>query len=185
MTDTTTRESRTGAGVDSITFRNTAGHFATGVAVVGALDAAGAVQAMTVNSLTSVSLDPPLLLVCMARGARSLDAILSTRKFGVSILSDRQTQAALGYSRPREARSQPVEISHEIPLVPGRLAGFECALETTYAGGDHLIVLGRVLECHADSSGEPLLFCRGRLTDSLGKVQAHVLYQNWVDFMGY
>jgi len=154
------------SGVDSLTMRRTMGQFATGVAVV-TTSAGGTPHGMTVNSLTSVSLEPPLLLVCLTLGARSTDAITSAGLFAVNILSARQEQLALRFARRGKDHFAGLEVTygrHRVPVIPDAFAHLECAVERNFVAGDHVIVIGQVLDvCERD--GEPLGFLAGRFSD--------------------
>lgn len=155
--------------MDAKALRSTFGSFATGVTVVTVGGATP--HAMTANSFTSVSLDPPLVLVCVGHKAvmhQALDAGL----FGVSVLSGRQEPIARHFadvSRPLgAAQFEDVDCDTGpvtgVPLIGGALARFECETWNTYDGGDHSIFLGRVLSM--DRPGvdhdEALLFYQGR-----------------------
>ena len=152
--------------VDPMTMRRTMGRFATGVAVV-TTSADGTPHGMTVNSLTSVSLDPPLLLVCLTTGARSTEAITSAGRFAVNIPSARQEHLALRFARRGEDHFAGLEITtgrHRVPVIPDAFAHLECDVERHFAAGDHIVVIGRVVDvCERD--GEPLAFLGGRFGD--------------------
>jgi len=142
------------------------GTFLTGVTVVTAIDAAGMPVGFTANSFTSVSLDPPLVLVCVAKSGRSYDALCSSPRFGISILSDTQRdvsdtfagrggekfEGATTWRRPGGA-----------PLVESALGVIDCARESVTEAGDHVIVVGRVLG-FAMNGGQPLGYFRGGYT---------------------
>ncbi len=142
--------------------------FVTGVAVVS-YHAAGGTRGLTVNSFTSVSLDPPLVLVSVARSARAADH-LGHVPFTVNVLSAAQLDVALHFAgRAREVpqlRWQPTggDLS---PVLAGALASFRCHPWASYDAGDHQLHLGRVMEAAARVDGEPLLFDRGRFWDGL------------------
>lgn len=149
--------------VDGPNLRRTMGRFATGVAIVTAgteRDPHG----MTVNSLTSVSLEPPLVLVSLTRDSRTTNTVRSTNAFAISILSVRQEQIALRFARPGENHFGGLALkyeNHEVPVVPGALAHVECTLEQEVAAGDHILFLGNVTRtCERD--GEPLAFYSGK-----------------------
>lgn len=152
--------------VDPLTMRRTIGRFATGVAVVTTLDGQEP-HGMTVNSLTSVSLDPPLLLVCLTTGARTTDAVVQAGRFVVNILSARQEAIALRFARRGADHFEGLEPTygeHDVPVVPDALAHLECTVERQFEAGDHLVVFGRV-ERTCDRAGEPLAFLGGRFAD--------------------
>ncbi|MFD5029260.1 flavin reductase family protein [Streptomyces sp. NPDC058405] len=120
---------------------------------------------MTANSLTSVSLEPPLLLVCLASSARTTTAIVRSRRFGVSILSARQERIALRFAHRGTDHFAGLPLEHgrgfAVPVVPDALAHVECAVEQVVPAGDHQIIVGRV-DRLADREGEPLGFLGGR-----------------------
>jgi len=145
---------------DARTFRNALGRFATGVTVVtAAVD--GGVHGMTANAFTSVSLDPPLVLVSIGRQARMHAHLQPPRPFGVSVLSQDQSYHAWHFAGRALEGWQPAFAWHDgVPLIADALAHFVCRLETTYPGGDHTLFLARVAHLwHRD--GSPLTFYRG------------------------
>lgn len=146
--------------------RDVMSSFATGITV---LTAAGEhCHGMTANAFSSVSLDPPMVLCCIARTAQMHEAILRTRHFGVSVLSAEQEDLARYFAsrdRPRglaqfdEVEWFPARRSGA-PLLAGSLAWLECELAEVYHGGDHSIFLGTVLDA-ARRPGDALLFFGG------------------------
>jgi flavin reductase (DIM6/NTAB) family NADH-FMN oxidoreductase RutF len=152
--------------IEPLTMRRTIGRFATGVAVVTTLDGKEP-HGMTVNSLTSVSLTPPLLLVCLTTGARTTDAVVNAGRFAVNILSARQEEIALRFARRGADHFEGLELTygdHAVPVVPDALAHLECAVERHFDAGDHLVVIGQV-DRVCDREGEPLAFRGGRFAD--------------------
>jgi flavin reductase (DIM6/NTAB) family NADH-FMN oxidoreductase RutF len=154
------------AALDSTALRRTMGRFATGVAVITtALD--GVPHGMTVNSLTSVSLDPPMLLVCFNRGARTAECVEQSGRFAVNILGARQEHVSNAFARRGEdhfADLEPPEHPSGVPLIPGALAHAVCRVDRVLDGGDHVIVLG-VVEDVSHRDGAPLLFFGGTYGD--------------------
>jgi len=150
-------------------FRQAMGRFATGVSVVTSV-AAGMDHAMTANAVTSLSLEPMLLLVCVEREARFHDAIIESGTWGVSILA--ATSRGLAdwlATRGRPLHGQLERISvHRGPatgvaLFDDALATIECQTTHTHPGGDHTIVVGQVLSVEmSDHPGDALIFYRGR-----------------------
>ncbi|MEU5690851.1 flavin reductase family protein [Actinosynnema sp. NPDC020468] len=164
----------TTAPVDPLTMRRAMGRFATGVAVVTTATPDGTPHGMTVNSLTSVSLDPPLLLVCLTTGARSTDAVIAAGRFAVSILSSRQEHLALRFARRGEDHFDGLDVTtgrHRVPVVPDAFAHLECLVERHFTAGDHEVVLGHV-QAVCERDGEPLGFLRGRFGDVLDRGHA-------------
>ena len=147
--------------------RDVLGRFATGVTV---LTAGRAVPSgMTANSFTSVSLDPPLVLVCVGRTASMHREILDGGSFGVCVLAAGQLEAARHFAdraRPRGERGfelvdwRPGRHTG-VPIVSGALAWIECRLAAVYDGGDHSIFLGAALEVGRAAAGDPLVFFGG------------------------
>ena len=147
--------------VDPRQFRNVIGSFGTGVAIVTAC-ADGREYGMAVNSLTSVSLDPCLLLVCIRNGSRTGAAIKQAGSFGVSVLAHDQHEVCKAYCAQGDAqrRDQLTEMVDGVPLVRDTLAGIVCELHEVVQAGDHEILMGRVRQCTA-GDGAPLMFFRG------------------------
>lgn len=144
-------------------YRNVMGRFATGVTVVTVVGPDGPVG-MTANAVASLSLDPPLLLVCFDNDARTLPVVRAKRRFGVNVLAaDQDDLARLFASKAPEARKfddVPYRLHDGIPMIEGALAWVACELERTVPGGDHTIGIGSVhgAEC---SDGAPLVWYRG------------------------
>jgi flavin reductase (DIM6/NTAB) family NADH-FMN oxidoreductase RutF len=152
-------------GCDPRTLRDALGCFATGVTVVTCLDESGQPVGLTANSFTSVSLDPPLLLVCIAKGAASATALLAARHFAVNVLQTGQQPASIRFSTRHEDRFGPNDwTAGELgaPVLKQSLGVFECESHAVHEGGDHHILLGRVIKATFDASLDPLLYFRGR-----------------------
>ena len=150
--------------MDSRAFRDALGCFPTGVAVV---TAAGADShfGITVNSFTSVSLDPPLLLWCMDRRSRRHDVFVKASGFTVSILGTEHKEVSSRLARPGEHSLDDIGlIETELgpPALADSLAVYECAAEKKIEAGDHTILLGRVLRFSRPSASAPLVFFRGK-----------------------
>ena len=149
-------------------FRSVMGHFATGVTVVASRASDGRPVGLTVNAFTSVSLDPPLVMVCIHKEADAHDPLLRAGHFGVSLLKAGQQELAVSFSEDDpEDRFRGLEVVDGplgSPFLQGALAWIECEVTEVHSGGDHSIVLGKVEECEA-REGDPLLFFRGDLAD--------------------
>jgi 3,4-dihydroxy-2-butanone 4-phosphate synthase len=146
--------------------RDVMGHFATGVSVVTARDASGAPVGTTANAVSSVSLDPPLLLACLANGSETLTAIRETGRFAINILAADQRHHSDRFAKKGEAtRTHEVEFDdHDlgVPILPGSLATIACEVEAIHPAGDHQIVLGDARHLyHREPGIRPLLFYRG------------------------
>ena len=150
-------------------FRAVMGHFATGVAVITARDDRGAVG-MTTNALTSLSLEPLLLLVCFDHTARTLPVVRATRRFGVNVLRAGQEDVAGRFASklPPDEKfgGVPHSVEHDVPVLDGVLAWLACDLRELHPGGDHTIGIGEVAAM-GHHEGPPLVWHRGAYT-SLG-----------------
>jgi flavin reductase (DIM6/NTAB) family NADH-FMN oxidoreductase RutF len=144
-------------------FRSVMGHFATGVTVVTASTPDGPVG-MTANAVTSLSLEPLLLLVAFDNEARTLPAVEATGRFGVNILAAGQEDLARLFASKMDEREKFAGIPHTvhdgIPLIDGTLAWIGCRLERLIPAGDHTIGIGAVEAAEA-GTGNPLLWFRG------------------------
>jgi flavin reductase (DIM6/NTAB) family NADH-FMN oxidoreductase RutF len=150
--------------VDSRELRNSLGNFTTGVCLVTALDGAGEAQAITANSFSSVSLDPPLVLWSLQNNSEVFDIFATPRHFAICVLTAAQEALSVRYSQPGGHRLAPEHFSpgeNGAPVIADALAVFECELAATHEGGDHTIIVGRVSRFAAEASGEPLVFYRG------------------------
>jgi 3-hydroxy-9,10-secoandrosta-1,3,5(10)-triene-9,17-dione monooxygenase reductase component len=151
--------------IDPRTFRQTVGRFVTGVTVI-ALEVDGETRAMTANSFTSLSLDPPLVLFCLGKETKAGQSIRSTPGFAVSILSEHQRDLSSYFAG---AWKDPVPPSFSFtaweggPRLEGCVAALGCRLHAIHEGGDHWIVVGQVVAAYrADDVGEPLVFFGGK-----------------------
>ncbi len=154
-------------------FRSALGSFVTGVTVVTAVGPDGERVGITANSFTSVSMDPPLVQVNLARSLRSFPTIEKASGFAISLLSREQHELCMRFSRPANEKwlGLEEEISPEgMPLIPGRLGHFDCKTWARYDGGDHLILVGEVTSHHIRDGAEPLIFYKGAL-QAFGLVQ--------------
>jgi len=153
------------AGSDARTFRDALGCFATGVTVVTAVCPDGTPVGLTANSFTSVSLDPPLLLVCIANSAGTGAILREAERFAVNVLQIGQQPASNRFAGRGEDRfaMTPWEIGEfGTPVLHGSLSSFECAREAVHPGGDHFILIGRVLKAIFEPRRDPLLYFRGK-----------------------
>jgi flavin reductase (DIM6/NTAB) family NADH-FMN oxidoreductase RutF len=149
--------------VDPDHFRQLLGRFATGVTVLTVATPEGTPLGMTANSLASVSLQPPLISVCVDREADMHDAILRIPEFVVNVLASHQEALARRFADQHEDRFEGIgyHLSPEgLILLDGALAHIECRRHTQYPGGDHTIVVGQVVG-GATGKGRPLLYYRG------------------------
>src|SRR5271170_3870608 len=149
-------------------FRKAMGCFATGVTIL-TLDLEGEVHGMTANAFASVSLDPPLVLVCVDRSARTHAHLHAKKRFGVNVLAENQREISEYYARPvhiheraeEEAGARFDRTAQGTPILHGSLAYLECRLHSAQEAGDHTIFIAEV-EDVVVRAGDPLLFFRGR-----------------------
>ena len=161
------------APIDPTTFRAALGRFASGVTVLTTRATDGTALGMTATAFSSVSLAPPLVLVCVDLDAAALPALTVGAAFAVHVLAESQTALSQRFASSEADRFAGLPVTRGldgVPLLDGVLARLECRVTATYPGGDHLIVVGEV---HEATLGEeaPLLYFRGgygRLTPPTG-----------------
>jgi len=159
---------------DPRALRQALGSFATGVTVITTRTEDGRRVGVTASSFNSVSLDPPLILWSLSGRSPNLPAFRDGSHFAVNVLAADQLDLCNRFGRPLDDKFAGLEVGEGLggaPLLPGAVAQFECACEAAYPGGDHLIILGRVLRFRW-SDQTPLLFCQGRLGPALAAAQA-------------
>ena len=147
--------------IDDAEIKRAMSHFASGVTVV-TTEHQGKPYGMTVASFASVSLQPPLVLVCIEKSVKSHDAIRDAKKFGVSILSANQSEISnLFASKSQEKFTGLTTLRGKlgIPLIAGSLCAIECSLHAQFDGGDHSIFVGEVRDMTI-ADGAPLLYYR-------------------------
>ena len=145
-------------------FRRALGQFATGVTVITTRASDGRKAGVTVNSFSSVSLSPPLVLWCLSRQSPSMSAFSGASHFAVNVLEARQHHLSRQFSSPLPDKFAGVEFvdgAAGVPLLQGTVAWFVCRKVRQYDGGDHVIFIGEV-EDYACHEGEPLVFFTGR-----------------------
>jgi flavin reductase (DIM6/NTAB) family NADH-FMN oxidoreductase RutF len=153
---------------DGDRFRETMGRFATGVCVVTALSPHGP-AGLTTNAVTSLSLEPPLLLVCFDNASRTLPIVREAGRFAVNVLRAGQADLAKTFASKDLMPAEKFEaVTHTVedgvPVLDGALAWLACDLQAMHPGGDHTIGVGAVTQMDAEEGedGEPLLFFRGQ-----------------------
>ena len=149
---------------DPRSFRQALGCFATGITVVTSVGLDGEYLGFTANSFNSVSLDPPLVLFSLDRGAYSLKAFEAAGVFAINILREDQEAVSIAFARALSNKWDGVRT--EIwqtgsPILVDALASFDCETTSMHDGGDHVIFVGRVLRLRAGADGRPLLYFRG------------------------
>src|SRR5262245_60795878 len=150
--------------VTSDLFRQVMGNFATGITVVTTRNNHGDAYGLTVNSFTSVSLDPILVLVCLDNRLSGLQAFRDSKHFGVSILSDHQEDVSRMFAKKDSQRPASVYFEGKLglPLIRNSVAVMECETVKIYEGGDHQIFLGKVQNSEVLQNDHPLLYFRGK-----------------------
>ena len=140
------------------------GNFATGITVVTTRDAAGKPYGLTVNSFTSVSLDPVLVMVCLDNKLSGLQSFKNSKHFGVSMLSEHQEDLSRMFAKKDSERAPGIYFEGKLgmPLLRNSLAVMECEVVNVYAGGDHQIFLGEVQAAEVFEPAGALLYFRGK-----------------------
>jgi flavin reductase (DIM6/NTAB) family NADH-FMN oxidoreductase RutF len=161
------------AHVGASEFRQAIGHFATGVTVVTSVGAVGEPVGTTASAVTSLSLSPPLVLVCLDRASLTLAAIRAHGAFAVNVLAAPQRHLSANFARRGLAaawdgvRYRPGPTGS--PRLDGVLAALECTVENRMPGGDHEIIVGRVHDvATSEQDAAPLLYWRGGYTSVNG-----------------
>lgn len=147
-------------------FRSVMGRFVTGVTVVTGTDATGRTVGLTANAFTSVSLDPPLILICVSNQSISRDAFLATGRFAVSVLGDGSETLARRFAGDTlRADFSDLPFRTEVtgaPVLDRQVAWLDCRIWDSIEAGDHTVIFGRVEACGEGSNQEPLVFYQGR-----------------------
>ena len=156
-------ENTTAAGIDTRAFRRALGNFATGVTVVTAADATGRKVGVTANSFNSVSLDPPLILWSIDKRSTSHAVFEAASHFAVNVLAADQIDLSNNFARPKEDRF--AEVEYQVgeggaPVLADCSARFECEKYQQVDGGDHWIMIGKVV-AFDDCGRSPLLYHQG------------------------
>jgi len=148
--------------IDTREFRRAMGLFATGVTVITA-QIGDEVHGMTANAVTSVSLDPLLVLVCIDRRARMASYIVEAGQFGINVLNAEQEHLSRHFAgRPNPELQIEFDDLNGVPVLPESLTNLACDVERVIDGGDHLVVFGRVIGMQTVlEPGEPLLYYAG------------------------
>ena len=147
-----------------ITFRQACARYATGITIATTIASDGTPHGFTANSFTSVSLEPPLVLICIDRSANIIDQFRASKYFGINVLSASQEDLSNRFAIRGYDRFEGVNWtagSTGVPLLEGALARLECGIEKIIEAGDHDIFIGRVLGAEY-VEGEPLLYHMSR-----------------------
>ena len=149
-------------------FRTVMGHFATGVTVVTTRDSGGNFLGLTANAVTSVSLDPPLILVCVDKQAESHPAFSASGAYNVNILTKDQEPLSRTFSKSGGDKFNGLGYTladNGVPVLNGSLAHMACEIRNEVDAGDHTIYIGEVKEMAMDHEANPLLYFRGGYRD--------------------
>lgn len=143
--------------------RSAMARFPTGVTVITALTGDGP-AGLSANAVTSLSLDPPLMLACVDRGSRTLRAVEQAGRFGVNVLRGDAAALAVGFASKAPTAEKWLDVgwteADGIPVLDDAIVWIGCELRDVISGGDHVIVTGAVLDA-IERDGDPLLFHRG------------------------
>jgi flavin reductase (DIM6/NTAB) family NADH-FMN oxidoreductase RutF len=149
---------------DAQELRRVMGMFATGVTVLTTRDAQGRPYGLTANAVTSLSLDPPLLIICIDKRAETHPHFFDSRCFVVNILAEDQAELSAHFAKSGGEKFGTLPFSTNqdgVPVLEGTLAHVECRIVETYDGGDHVIHIGEVQNAEV-RGGRPLLFFQGK-----------------------
>ncbi len=149
--------------IDQATFRTVLGHFPTGVTVIAGMDGDEPVG-LAVGSFFSLSLDPPLVGFCVDRSSSSWSRMQASGRFCVNVLGADQEDVCRAFAMSGEDKFAGIgwrAAESGSPLIDGVLAWIDCEVDEVHEGGDHQIVVGRVLGLDVGNEGDPLIFFRG------------------------
>ncbi len=150
--------------MDSQELRRVMGHFTTGVTVITTRDKNGTPFGLTANAFTSVSLSPPLVLVCVDKAAQCYSCFEESKIFAVNVLSEEQEEISSRFATKGAEKFTGIKWHQGesgLALLDGAIGFIECKVVHTYEGGDHTIYVGEVTNATA-SEGQPLLFFKGK-----------------------
>lgn len=157
---------------DEKTYRRALGAFATGVAIITTADGKGGVIGITINSFTSVSLDPPLVLWCLDDASDRRDPFVTTERFAVNILGADEAALSDRFARGEEFHLTPDELDPDRtdpPRLRHAMSRLSCDVHKRIQLGDHLVLIGEVTDFDCDE-GDGLLYFRGRYTRARAEV---------------
>lgn len=159
-----------GRTIEAAEFRSAMSLFASGLTVVASLDAYGQPAGLACQSFSSLSLDPQLILVCIGKGSSSWARIAPTGHFSVSILAANQQEVCATLGRHSQNKFQSISwhpTAHGTVRIDGSLAALDCRIRDIHEAGDHLVVIGEVLDLATREDGAPLLFFRSAFAKGL------------------
>lgn len=150
--------------VDQLEFRRVMGHFATGVTIVTTHDGDGKLGGLTANSVASVSLEPPMVLVCVDKKSDSYPMFAASNCFAVNILSNGQETLSRRFAKSGGDKFTGVGFSLGVtgaPLLSDTIGHIECKVRHAFEAGDHTIYVGEAIDIGVSSEEDPLLYFRG------------------------
>ena len=148
---------------DNLEYRKTLGKFVTGVTIITTCEKDGTPRGFTANSFTSVSLEPPLILICIGDFNEGLELFKNSEYFAVNILNEAQVDISNLFSQPVKNKFEEIKWSNSkfgVPIIKGALAWLECKNFDQKRSGDHLILIGNVKNFH-NEGGYPLAYYNG------------------------
>ncbi|MCG2621444.1 flavin reductase [Arthrobacter sp. I2-34] len=172
-------------GVDQLVFRNVVGHFASGVTVITTV-VDGELFGTTASAVSSLSMEPPMMLACLNRSSSTHDAVVKAGWFGINILAEDQSDLAMKFGRKGADKFDGVSVTRSqhggVPLLDGALAQIVCKVEETPTGGTHTVFLGLVAEAGAREGAEPLAYYRGTFgrLERVKELAAYDAVRDWV-----
>lgn len=153
--------------IETSLWREAMGGFLTGITIVTAMSSEGAPHGAAVNAFSAVSEQPPLLLVCLDRSSRSLETIRLSGQFAVNILAEDHLDIVPAFAaKGVENRFAGVDYFAAVtgsPILPGAVAWFDCEIHAIHDGGDHEIIIGRVVKIGSNKAIRPLAYHRGQI----------------------
>lgn len=169
--------------VDPAAFRHVVGHFASGVTVITTV-VDGELYGTTASAVSSLSMEPPMMLACLNRSSSTHDAVLKAGVFGINILTENQSDLAMKFGRKGGDKFDGVAVTlsaEGVPMLDGALATIVCRVAETPAGGTHTVFLGQVTDAKA-TAGEPLAYFRGAFgrLERVKELAAYVAVRDWV-----
>lgn len=166
-------------------FRQAISHFSTGVAVITTCTDSGP-SGMTASAVTSLSIDPLQLLVCIRTDLPTRAAIEEAGRFAVNVLGDGHEQLARHFATPRADKFAGVDVrdDYEVPVLGDAIAHFVCNVATALPGGDHTIIIGDVVDCGHVAGADPLVyFSRSFLSVCKPSAHARHAYELHLELM--
>lgn len=173
------------AALDPLVFRNVVGHFASGVTVI-TTTVDGELFGTTASAVSSLSMEPPMMLACLNRSSSTHDAVVKAGYFGINILAEEQGDLAMKFGRKGADKFDGVAVTVSghggVPMIDGALAQIVCRVEETPTGGTHTVFLGLVQEASAREGAAPLAYYRGTFgrLERVKELAAYDAVRDWV-----